>query len=194
MNTIAAVQLVGMLVLVVASLTARRLPISFVAKSLLGWAVVAFVVYVGVQNRHILAAGAARVSQMLGIDDQQVDGKTVRLRMGTDGHFWARVTLNGVERNMMIDSGATTTAISEETAEAAGLSTKGYPVEIQTANGVIEARQSRVKRIEIGPLGTDDLGVVIAPSFSGSEVIGMNFLSRLKSWRVEGTTLILEPK
>lgn len=37
------------------------------------------------------------------------------------------------------------------------------------------------------------LPVVVSPAFGDTDVLGMNFLSRLKSWRVEGDTLILEP-
>ena len=38
-----------------------------------------------------------------------------------------------------------------------------------------------------------DLAVVVSPAFGDIDVLGMNFLSRLKSWRVEGQTLILTP-
>ena len=40
-------------------------------------------------------------------------GEEVRLRMAPDGHFWADVRLDGVERRMLIDSGATITALSQ---------------------------------------------------------------------------------
>ena len=38
-----------------------------------------------------------------------------------------------------------------------------------------------------------DLKVVVSPAFGDMEVIGMNFLSKLASWRVEGRTLVLVP-
>jgi aspartyl protease family protein len=34
---------------------------------------------------------------------------------------------------------------------------------------------------------------VIAPNIGETNVIGMNLLSRLASWRVEGDTMILRP-
>jgi aspartyl protease family protein len=36
--------------------------------------------------------------------------------------------------------------------------------------------------------------VVVSENFGNLDVLGMNFLSRLHSWRVEDKTLILEPK
>ncbi len=137
----------------------------------------------------------ARVSSGVGLDDQQVAGRTVRIRMAPDGHFWARVTLNGVERRMLIDSGATITAISEDTARAAGIESRGggFPVLIDTANGTVPARRGTIERLAVGPLATKDLGVVISANFGDLDVLGMNFLSRLKSWRVERDMLVLEP-
>jgi aspartyl protease family protein len=67
------------------------------------------------------------------------------------------------------------------------------PVVLETANGSIQAQSGRADRVQIGPLTTRNLDVVVAPNFGEFDVLGMNFLSRLKSWRVEGDTLVLEP-
>src|SRR3954451_21940207 len=61
----------------------------------------------------------ARFTARLGLDDQRVSGKELRVSMSPDGHFWALASVNGVERRMLIDSGATVTAISERTAREA---------------------------------------------------------------------------
>src|SRR6266567_420689 len=58
----------------------------------------------------------ARFTDRLGLDDQRVEGKELHVRMSPDGHFWVVASLNGVRRRMLIDSGATVTAISEATA------------------------------------------------------------------------------
>src|SRR5688500_10199516 len=47
-----------------------------------------------------------RIAASLGLDRQQIVGDEVRIRMARDGHFWANVRVNGVERRMLIDSGA----------------------------------------------------------------------------------------
>jgi aspartyl protease family protein len=183
------------LVLVLSALTARRLSFGLVLRSLVSWAVIILVTVIAVAHRHELGALFATATAKLGIEDQQVDGKTVRIRMSPDGHFWARVTINGVPRRMLIDSGATITAISESTATASDVgASPGIPAMIETANGTVAARRGRIERLAIGPLETQDLGVVISENFGKLDVLGMNFLSRLHSWRVERNTLILEPK
>ena len=96
---------------------------------------------------------------------------------------------------MLVDSGATVTALSDGTAGAAGLEVRDelFPVLIRTANGTITARTSRVPEMRLGDIVARDLAVIVSPAFGEVDVLGMNFLSRLKSWRVEGTTLVLVP-
>lgn len=136
-----------------------------------------------------------QVAERLGLDPQQVSGSEVRIRMARDGHFWADTTLNGVRRRMLIDSGATVTAISEATAAAARVEGNGAPVPVvlKTANGMAPARTGSVEELRLGNIVARDLKVVVSPAFGDMEVIGMNFLSKLASWRVEGRTLILVP-
>jgi aspartyl protease family protein len=138
----------------------------------------------------------SRITSLLGDDEQHVTGGTVRLRMAADGHFWATVSINGVSRRMLVDSGATTTSLNIETAKAAGLDLdqSPFPVQLNTANGMVLARTSSVERLQLGPIEASDLRVVVAREFGDMNVLGMNFLSRLRSWRVEDRTLILEPK
>ncbi|NWN13209.1 TIGR02281 family clan AA aspartic protease, partial [Escherichia coli] len=125
----------------------------------------------------------------LGYEQQVVQGETVRIKMSPDGHFWARVQINGVERRMLVDSGATITAISSDTADAADVKPAlAPPVLIETANGTVQAQPARADNVAIGPLSTRDLPLVVGDSFGDLDVLGMNFLSRLKSWRVEDRT------
>ncbi|MBC9031741.1 TIGR02281 family clan AA aspartic protease [Sphingomonas sp. JC676] len=194
-DSVNLIWLVGAMVLVVSALSVRRMSFGFVARSIAIWAVIILVTVVAVAHRGRIGAVFAAASASLGLDDQQVQGKTVRIRMSPDGHFWARVTLNGVERRMLVDSGATITAISDRTAQAANISVHdGLPAIIETANGSVAARRGTIDELAVGPLKTQDLGVVVAESFGDLDVLGMNFLSRLHSWRVEGNVLILEPK
>lgn len=136
-----------------------------------------------------------RMSERLGLDPQVVSGREVRIRMSADGHFWASATLNGVKRRMLIDSGATVTAISEKTAAAAGVDFEAglAPVVLKTANGMAPARTGSIEELRLGNILARDLKVVVSPTLGDLDVIGMNLLSKLASWRVEGRTLVLVP-
>ncbi len=195
-RTVDLLWLIVALVLVASALAARRISLGLLVRSVLGWAAIVIVAVLAVTHRYEIGAMFARVSSGFGLDEQQTDGKAVRIRMSPDGHFWANVRLNGFEKRMMVDSGATLTAISQTTAESANATpdAAGFPVLIDTANGTIAAKRATIGTLAVGPLETRDLGVVVSPNFGDLDVLGMNFLSRLKSWRVEGNMLVLEPK
>lgn len=137
----------------------------------------------------------ARLTDRLGIDRQEVAGDEVRIRMAPDGHFWADVTIDGTKRRMLIDSGATVTALSEATAESASIEPDAalVPVVLRTANGLAQVRTGTVRQLRVGNVTARNLKVVISPALGGLDVLGMNFLSKLASWRVEGRTLIMIP-
>lgn len=139
----------------------------------------------------------ARLGDLFGRDtrSQQAVGGELRVPMDPDGHFWVKVRIGDSTQRMLIDSGATITALSEQSAAAAGLlvETPPVPVVLQTANGSISAGTATIPELRIGNVVARDVPVVVSPAFGDMSVIGMNFLSRLKSWRVEGNTLILSP-
>ncbi len=184
-----------LLVLPVAALLTRRVPLLRVLGMLLAWAAI-FAIGLGlVTQRARLEPYWRRVAATLQLDDQTVMGKEVRIRMADDGHFWARATINGVRRRMLIDSGATITALSSDSAVEAGVKVErpAWPMLLRTANGTISARTGSVADLRLGDIAARHLAVVVSPAFGDTDVLGMNFLSRLKSWRVEGRTLILTP-
>ena len=137
----------------------------------------------------------SRLTSRLGLDDQHVTGKELRVTMASDGHFWVLASVNGVKTRMLIDSGATITAVSAKTARDAKLNTGTglAPVVLQTANGAAPAQTGKVDELRVGNIVARNLRVVTAPGLGGLDVLGMNFLSKLQSWRVEDRSLILVP-
>ena len=182
-------------VLLLAALVARRVPFVRVLVTLAIWGGLGTILVMVARDRGRLDPYVEKVAGALDLDRQQVVGEEMRIRMSPDGHFWARATIGGVERRMLVDSGATITALSTQTAAAAGIKPQDalFPVILQTANGSIRAQTASVDTLRLGNIRASDLAVVVSPAFGGFDVLGMNFLSRLKSWRVEGRTLILTP-
>ena len=68
------------------------------------------------------------------------------------------------------------------------------PLLMNTANGTIRADAGTLDRLEIGGIEARKLKIVISPGLGDTDVLGMNFLSQLQSWRVENRTLILTPE
>ena len=166
-----------------------------VIRALFSFALLAFGIFLILQQAPF-DPNLSRITASLGLDRQEVVGDEVRIPMGRDGHFWAKAMINGTERRMLVDSGATVTALSQATAAAAGVKADAtlVPLLMQTANGTIRADAGTVDNLTIGGIEAMKLKVVISPGMGTTDVLGMNFLSALEAWRVEGRTLILTPK
>lgn len=130
-----------------------------------------------------------------GMPRQSVEGGETRVPMQRDGHFWVTATINGVEREFLVDTGATLTAISPATADEADVrpNALGRSVMMRTANGTVQARLATIDELRLGNVVARKLDAVVAPGLGDANVLGMNLLSRLASWRVEDSTLILVP-
>ncbi len=127
--------------------------------------------------------------------EETVAGGETRIPLAPDGHFWINATINGVEGDFLVDTGATFTAVSAPLAAEAGLDARrgGMPVQINTANGAIGAQMVGIDTMQFGNIEARGLDAVTSPAFGDTNVVGMNLLSKLGGWRVEGETLILTP-
>ena len=174
---------------------AQRIPVVRTLVNLVMTLALVGLLFVAIGQRSQFDPYLGKIAKLLRIEDQTVVGGEVRIRMSPDGHFWARARIDGVERRLLIDSGATITAISTKTADAAGIDarTSVVPIVLQTANGAIPAQSGRIGELKLGAIVARDLQVVVSPAFGDTNVLGMNFLSRLASWRVEENVLILVP-
>lgn len=166
-----------------------------VFRSLFSFALLAFGIFLVLQQTPF-DPNLSRITASLGLDRQEVVGEEVRIPMARDGHFWATIRLNGIDRRMLVDSGATVTALSVATARATGVEADAtlVPLLMKTANGTVRADAATLDRLELGGIEARMLKVVISPGLGDTDVLGMNFLSELQSWRVEDRTLILTPK
>jgi aspartyl protease family protein len=131
----------------------------------------------------------------LGLPEQVVEGSETIVQRAPDGHYWLRAEINGHPANFLVDTGATLTAVSSDTALAAGLEPRegGLPVRMQTANGSVAAEMTTIDELRFGNVAARGLDGIIAPGLGPTNVIGMNLLSRLASVRLEGNTMILVP-
>lgn len=179
-----------MLVLVGSALVARRLPIRQSLKLALIWVLLFALLFGAIALRHDFAALGRRI---LGEAQGTVQtGQTLRIKQAEDGHFWVDATLNGEKVRFLVDSGASTTSLGAATAARVGIASGGgFPVMIQTANGVVGAERGIAKRLVVGPVVREDLPVHFADAFGDTNVLGMNFLSSLTAWGVEGDWLVL---
>ena len=177
------------------SLAARRLPLGYVAKAAFAWIAIFAALFAIFSFRFEFKAVWERVkADISGTAGQSVNGNEISIRRQDDGHYWLQLGVNGTPVRFMIDSGATTTAVNADTARETGIEvdTTGYPVFLNTANGRVTAQRGVVQSLMIGSQEIGQHNVVVSESFGDTNVLGMNFLDSMQSWKVEGNVMTLK--
>ncbi|MHB2166644.1 retropepsin-like aspartic protease family protein [Alsobacter sp. R-9] len=121
-------------------------------------------------------------------------GSVVMLAQDSRGHFMAQPQINGVRLSMLVDTGASTVALSAEDASRAGYfpSANDFRVSVSTANGVIKAAPVRIREMQIDRIRLQDVDALVMPSGRlQTSLLGMSFLKRLSSFTVNSGTLVL---
>jgi aspartyl protease family protein len=188
------IYLIGLIVIVGSSLAVRRLPMGQGLKMAAGWILIFVVFFVGFTLKDDFASLYRRVVGGSGEGQVVHVGDALRIRKSEDGHFWVDGDVDGTKVRFLIDSGASKVSLTAETARKAGVEpSSSFPVMIATANGTVPAQTGTAKRIKIGTIERRDMDIYMAETFGDMNVLGMNFLSSLSSWGVEGEWLVLKP-
>jgi len=182
------------ILLLASSLAARRLPLTYIAKAALAWIAIFAALFAIFSFRFEFISIWERVkADISGTAGQSISGEAIELRRQDDGHYWITVDINGKPVRFMVDSGATMTAINATTAKEAGVEANGYPIILSTANGRVAAKRATVLSLVVGPHKIENHPVVVSESFGDVNLLGMNFLNDMQSWRVEANKMFLIP-
>lgn len=122
------------------------------------------------------------------------ESAAVRIRRRSDGHFIARTNINGQTINMIVDTGASTIVLRHEDAKKMGIDTSRliYSVTVQTANGTSKAARVKLHDVSIGEVHAKNVDALISsPGALHQSLLGMSFLSRLRSYEFSGDFLTL---
>jgi aspartyl protease family protein len=117
------------------------------------------------------------------------------LESSSNGHFITTASINNHGIDVLVDTGASAVALSYEDAEAVGLrpSSLDFNVPVNTANGVGKAARVTLRKVEIDNVRVADVeGLVLQRGALDGTLLGMSFLSRLRSFSVENGKLILK--
>ena len=178
-------------VFVASSLIGMRQPIGKTLKMVLAWVAIFGVAFILFSFRSEFSGFGQRLkAEALGTSIE--DGAEIRIPMADDGHFWVSAKLNGHDVRFMVDSGASITTVSKDIAVDAGMPIGNEHVIVNTANGPARATKGYADRLRVGSIERTDFPVDINEN-DDTNLLGMNFLSTLQSWRVEGNYLVLQP-
>ncbi|MES2821388.1 MAG: TIGR02281 family clan AA aspartic protease [Pseudomonadota bacterium] len=114
----------------------------------------------------------------------------LRLASNPQGHYLLDGRIDGQAVTFLLDTGATDVAIPAALAERLGLS-PGAAVEVLTANGRAMGRRTRLRHLQLGEIGLDNVAALIVPGMDGDEVLlGMSALRQLEFTQRDGTLVL----
>ena len=168
-------------------------------RDVLGWSAVAMVLATGYNYRDELGQIAFWIAGEFGpassnvVQEPPQNGeRSHRIRKRSDGHFTANVAVNGASVPMLVDTGASTVVLRQVDAKKLGVDTNNlkYTVPVQTANGVAYAAHVRLRNVMVGPITLGGVDALVAqPGVLRESLLGMTFLSRLRSYEFSGQYL-----
>jgi aspartyl protease family protein len=127
-------------------------------------------------------------------DRQQGFAGEVRLKADPRGHFVFDADVNGRKATFMADTGATLVVLTYEEAARVGLSPHSLDFSglAQTANGVARVAPVTLDRMRVEDITIRDIQAVVAEKGAlATNLLGMSFLGRLKSFQMQGNELVL---
>ncbi|QIA23576.1 TIGR02281 family clan AA aspartic protease [Mesorhizobium sp. AA22] len=189
----------ALVALIGASLLRSGRPLGAMGRNLGTWAAIVLALIAGYQYRYELQDFASRVTAglvpgsplALGLEDGHA---TVTLDKAGNGHFEARIMVNGTPVRAVVDTGATSTVLTAQDAQAAGFNPAAlnFTIPVSTANGMARAAAVRTEELAIGGIIRKDMPVMIAaPGMLGQSLLGMNFIGSLSGFDVRGDRMIL---
>ena len=121
-------------------------------------------------------------------------GSTIVLPMSSGGHFQAAGSINGKAVQFMVDTGATSIALSQSEANRIGLDWKrGRPGLTHTANGTVPVYAVNLTSVRIGDVEVSNIAAVVVPSEMPFVLLGNSFLDRF-SMRRDADVMRLEKR
>ena len=189
----------GALILVIgAGMVGRRVRWSDSLRNIAMWLLIVLVFVAGYQYRYELQDVGSRVTAGLipGSPMSAFDGDgraTVTLDKLSNGHFGARMSINGATIDAMVDTGATTTVLTKADAIKAGFDPGqlSFTIPVSTANGVAHAARVTAGTVQLGAIERKNLPMLVADEGLFQSLLGMNFIGSLSGFDVRGDRMIL---
>jgi aspartyl protease family protein len=121
-------------------------------------------------------------------------GTRIVLNEGSGGHFMTAGQINGRAVQFMVDTGATSIAMSALDAERAGIAYKnGQKVRMSTANGITDGFRIKLNSVRVGDVEVFDVDAIVTPEPMPFLLLGNSFLSRFQMRR-ENTLMTLDKR
>lgn len=151
------------------------------------WALIFMVLIIGYSFKERL------VSELM--PSRAIESKgMLEIRQSSDNHFYLDVLVNDKKIRFLIDTGASSIVLNSKDAVTAGLDLGrlNFNKIYNTANGQVRGASAKIGKMQIGQVVFRDVSVSVNEGELDISLLGMSFLERFSSYKVDGDKLYLE--
>lgn len=168
-----------------------------IVQGTLFWGGLCALLVIGYTYRTDLVQAGYRVLGALapGLAVTQPDGSILIVR-DASGHFVVDGRVNGSRTSFLLDTGASAVVLTFNDAKRAGYNPDelSFTVPVSTANGRAMVAPIQIDTISVGDHTLRNVrGFVARDGSLAGSLFGLTALDRLRSWRIEGDRLIMNP-
>jgi aspartyl protease family protein len=123
------------------------------------------------------------------------EGTGASLAKSPDGHYWAEATVNGQRVRFLVDTGATTVALTSDDARRLGFDPSGlkYAYKVMTANGEAHGAAVTLASVSVAGARVEGVQALVIDKGLETSLLGMTYLGRLSRFEATRSALILRP-
>ena len=141
------------------------------------------------------ALATARADSATAAAGPVATGGAASLTKAADGHFWAEARVNGKAVRFLVDTGATTVALTAADAQRLGMDVGSLTFDrpVATAAGPAKAARVELDYISVAGARVEKVEALVLEKGLPSSLLGMSYLGRLSRFEATRSALILRP-
>lgn len=128
------------------------------------------------------------------VPKRRTSASTVTLQKDQrNGHFWTQAKVNTGSVRFLVDTGASTVALTLNDAKKSGIKIRDlkFNVPVSTAGGTNYGAYVKLERLSVGAITLRDIDALVIKEGLSTSLLGMSFLGELQKVEVTPKTLFL---
>jgi aspartyl protease family protein len=140
--------------------------------------------YVGIESTDTVEAG---------LDAERRSGDATELKRHGDGHYYANVEVNDTNIRFLVDTGASSIALTADDAEEIGLSWDEDELRKvgRGVGGEVYGKPVVLSSVQLGELSASNVDAVIIPEGLHVSLLGQSFLSKATTLKIENGKMLI---
>lgn len=145
----------------------------------------------------LLAAGLVAAAAPASVEQARrwtvAEPGTARVARAQDGHFWATAATEAGAARVLVDTGASTVALTLADARALGVdvSRLNFSETVKGAGGSVRAADVTLERITVGGATVEGVRALVVSEGLDRSLLGMSFLGRLSRFEATPQAMVL---